>query len=363
MAGSTLIATAGAYFLLKEKGLYSRENMNTRMPRSISFKPNEEGILRLASMAASGHNAQPWFVKYIEPYQWIICNDKSRWLPAVDPTQRETILSIGAFIQNIEYGANNLGYLCKFDVLAVGNQDENIVSVTLLKTNRTQNSDIQKIRKRRIVRSNYLNDPLKKGDLSYLLDEEADFIHSFPNTSPEHGRLNEQTIEANRIQAHRDEAERELANWIRFSRKDAEQHADGLTVSTMEIEGLTAWILRNFYSKEDVMKKSFREKSIETAIRQVSTSAGWLVITSKDNSVASLLETGKRFQRLALKVRERNIAIHPMTQILEEPVMNKAVNQSIGIHDPIQFILRTGYLKTYPDPVSLRRQVESFVQI
>ena len=54
----------------------------------------------------------PRRIKYIEPFHWIIENDKSRWLPAVDPTQRETILSIGAFLQNLEYASGNLGYTC-----------------------------------------------------------------------------------------------------------------------------------------------------------------------------------------------------------------------------------------------------------
>jgi len=130
----------------------------------------------------------------------------------------------------------------------------------------------------------------------------------------------------------------------------------------MEIEGITAWYLRNFYGKADVMKKNFREKSIDSASKQVAESAGWILITSKDNSVAALLETGKRLQRLLLKIRERNIAIHPMTQILEEPATLQTVHSSIGISDNIQFILRTGYVKNYPQPVSLRRPVDRFVR-
>jgi len=78
--------------------------------------------------------------------------------------------------------------------------------------------------------------------------------------------------------------------------------------------------------------------------------------------VATLLETGKRMQRLFLKVREKSIAIHPMTQILEESSTSKIVNQSTGISENIQFILRMGYLKNYPEPVSLRRAVERFVR-
>ena len=110
------------------------------------------------------------------------------------------------------------------------------------------------------------------------------------------------------------------------------------------------------------MKKDFRDSNIANIKKQVAQSAGWLLITSADNSVKSLLETGKRMQRLFLKVRERNIAIHPMTQILEEASTNKMFNTSIGINHPIQFILRIGYLKDYPSPVSLRRPVERFIR-
>ena len=109
------------------------------------------------------------------------------------------------------------------------------------------------------------------------------------------------------------------------------------------------------------MKNNFREQGIDKVKIQVSQSAGWLLITSKDNSVATLLETGKRFQRIFLKVRDRTIAIHPMTQILEEPETEKMVNASVNMSDNIQFMLRLGYLKEYPDPVTLRRPVNWFV--
>ncbi|MEH1870000.1 hypothetical protein [Nostoc sp.] len=110
------------------------------------------------------------------------------------------------------------------------------------------------------------------------------------------------------------------------------------------------------------MKKDFRETGLDKIKQEVSQSAGWLLITSKDNSVATLLETGKRMQRLFLKVREKSIAIHPMTQILEEASTRQTLNQSIGISENIQFILRSGYLKNYPSPVSLRRPVDWFIR-
>ena len=362
IAGSTVLVVGAGGYLVSNKSNFNGDGMKKDVLVKTPLTADEKAILYLASLAPSGHNTQPWLVKYIEPYHWIIGNDKTKWLPAVDPTQRETILSIGAFLQNMEYAANNIGYACQFDLLAKHNQDENLVSVKLNKTGVIHHFDNQKIKLRCTVRSNYLYDALKKEDLAYLMQGDSDFFHFIPNSVKDFQLLNEQTIEANKIQAYRDAAQAELADWIRFSSKDAEKYADGLTTESMEIDGFAGWIVRNFYGKANVMKNNFREKSIDSVREQVSKSAGWLLITSKDNSVATLLESGKRLQRLWLKVRDKNIAIHPMTQILEESANNHALNSSIGITDNVQFILRMGYLKEYPQPVSLRRSVDRFVR-
>ena len=362
LTGGTIVIAGVTYYLLSDKSNYIRSDTRQSETIKIPLNPDEREILFLASLAPSGHNTQPWFVKYIEPYHWIIGNDKSKWLPAVDPNQRETILSMGAFLQNLEYAANNKGYNCQFELLAISYQDEDIVDVKLNKSGNAPKYDIQKIKQRRTVRSNFLHDVLKSEDVVYLLNGETDFLYFIPNTTKEYNWLNEQTIEANKAQSSRDDAQMELAEWIRFSSKDAEKYGNGLTPASMEIGGVSGWVLRNFYGKSNVMKKGFREKNIENVIRQVSQSAGWILITSKDNSVISLLETGRRMQRLFLTVREKNIAIHPMTQVLEEYSTNQALNQSIGISGNVQFILRAGYLKAYPEPVSIRRPVDWFIR-
>jgi nitroreductase len=362
VASGTVLIIGGAGCVFSDKDNFVRDTANIKSSDKVPPNSIEREILYLASLAPSGHNTQPWYVKYIEPYHWIVCNDKNKWLPAVDPTQRETILSIGAFLQNLEYAANNAGFDCQFELLASTNQDENIVEIKLTKSGSVSKFDINKIKKRRTVRSNYSSELLKKQDTDYLFHKESDFYNFIPNGAKEYRYLNEQTIAANRIQSYRDAAEKELSEWIRFSSKDAEKYRDGLTTGSTEINGIPGWVVRNFYDKSSVMKNNFRDKNIENVIQQVSQSAGWLVITSKDNSVVSLLETGKRFQRLFLKVREKGIAMHPMTQILEESSTNKKVNQSVGIKDNIQFIIRMGYIKNYPEPVSLRRPVDWFVR-
>ncbi len=184
IVGGKIILVGATSYLLSDKSNLVRADLKPKDDKNKTLKPDEKEILFLASLAPSGHNTQPWFVQYLEPYHWIIGNDQSKWLPAIDPIQRETILSIGAFMQNLEYAAGSFGYVCDGNLLAKTNQDKQVMEVKLIK---------------------------------------------------------------------------------------------------------------------------------EASKKEVSESAGWILITSKDNSVATLLETGRRMQRLFLKVREKNIAIHPMT--------------------------------------------------
>ncbi len=68
------------------------------------------------------------------------------------------------------------------------------------------------------------------------------------------------------------------------------------------------------------------------------------------------------FMPVSIEIRGKNIAIHPMTQILEVEKTRKTINNSIGINEKIQFLLRVGYVKNYPEPVTLRLPIGWFVR-
>jgi nitroreductase len=360
--GGTGLIAAGTGYLLSDKKNLSRADITPQNDRADVFGRDEREILYLASLAPSGHNTQPWFVVRLEPYRWIIGNDRRKWLPAVDPEQRETLLSLGAFLQNLEFAAASFGYACRWTLLATTNQDERVIEVQVVKTAAVEFTAVDAMQSRRTMRAGFSRDALRRADVDHLIAGERELIHYLPTTGKDAGFINEQTIDANRLQAYRDPAQRELADWIRFSSSDARKQRDGLTTGSMEIAGMAGWAVRNFYGKADVIKSNFRERGIEQARKEVAASAGWILITSKDASVASLLDTGRRMQRLFLKVRARGIGLHPMTQILEEPATRRALPAAIGLGQNVQFILRVGYVAATPPPVSLRRPVAWFLR-
>lgn len=315
-------------------------------------------ILYLASLAPSGHNSQPWKVQIENPDKWVLSLDESRLLPAVDPTGRESLLSLGAFLENLSAAALNFGYAAEYEVIEGSNLFATKISISLVKTGPVK-FEIDKIKMRRTLRAGFLNTGLSADDFNFITGGSKSFIYYSPASS-EGKYLAEGTVEANILQAGRTDAVKELSEWIRFSNSGAEKYKDGLTPASMDINGIAGLFVRMFYDKESVMSDSFKEKTIEMAKDQCSSLGGWIVITSPDSSARQLVETGRLFEQACLRIRERNIALHPMSQMLEENKFKHDAAKELGIDGQVQFILRAGYVKQYPEPVTLRRPVDWF---
>lgn len=316
-------------------------------------------LLHYASLAPSGHNTQPWAVRVVSTDEWIVEADPDRRLPAVDPDNRELLLSIGAFVENLAIAAGAFGFDCNLEVLATSAADRDLLRVSLA-PGRPSGYPLSRLEMRRTVKNGFRAKTLRALDLAFLSAPLGDRLHYFPRGTRHADCLREATVESFRAQSLRDDAQRELTGWLRLSRRAARRHRDGLTVDGMEIGGVAGWLVQNFCDPADFMKPRYRRQGIDTTARLAGEGGGWLVITSPGNSVADLIDTGRRFQRMALLARERGIAIHPMTQSLEET----GGRRQFRAHHPegviAQFILRVGYLDRYPQPVSLRRPVTWF---
>jgi len=318
-------------------------------------------ILTYASLAPSGHNSQPWSVKITSANEWIIGSDSNRWLPEVDGSNREAILSIGTFVENLVQAASSFGYHVETSIIAQNSFDPDVVKVNISKS-KPSNISLQRVVGRRTVKSNMLSKELKTSDVNDFSKSVDGHLFYFPGGTEHADFMNKAAVDNYIIQSENKKAMEELAFWVRFKDDEAKKFRDGLTTDGMEITGFAGWYVRHFMDKKDVMSKSFNDKGIEKTKKQAKEGAGWLVITSDGNTVKDLIETGRRFQRMALTAREKMIAIHPMTQALEEKHGQKNIKENHEKSMIPQFMLRVGYLNKYPDPVSLRRPVEWFVR-
>lgn len=330
-----------------------------KMPEIGALDADGYKILYYASLAPSGHNSQPWAVKILSRYEWIIGVDPDRCLPAVDSRNREVMLSLGTFVENLVLAAGVLGYTAKTTILTTDHFASQVVGVSLSKGKPTGNI-LDKIEKRRTIKSHMLDIPIKKEDVAAFSELVDGFLHYFPKGGRHAQFMEKEAVDNFVIQFENKKAMTEMAQWTRLKDREAMALRDGLTPDGMEISGIAGWYVRNFMKKSEIQGKTYKEKGIEKIKEQVRQGGGWMVITSDGNSVADLILSGRRFQRMALAARERHIAIHPMTQTLEEKHGQKNIRENHGPQVNPQFMLRVGYVDPYPEPVSLRRPVEWF---
>jgi hypothetical protein len=364
-AATTLVAGSGMFLSACRRDLRSELMGNDHTPGGHAMETLDKNgykILYYASLAPSGHNSQPWFVKINSRLDWVVGSDPDRCLKTVDGSNRETLLSLGAFVENLIQAAGKFGYAVETKVIAKDRFDPDVVKIHLSKS-KAKDIPLQRMVMRRTVKSHLQSKELRPSDVNDFSKSVDGHLFYFPRGTDHADFMNKAAVENYMIQANNKKAMEELAFWIRLKDSEAKKFRDGLTPDGMEITGLAGWYVRHFMDHKDVMTQAFNDKGIEKTREQVKEGAGWLVITSDGNTVKDLIETGRRFQRMALTARGKMIGIHPMTQTLEEKNGQKSMkdNHEAGVIS--QFMLRVGYLNKYPDPVSLRRPVQWFVRV
>lgn len=126
-----------------------------------------------------------------------------------------------------------------------------------------QEISLSQLEQRRTLRKDQLPRTIEAKDIEYIAGHAPGKVRYFPRGSKEAELISGLTLEANRAQTNRDDSQTELADWIRWSKKDAKKHRNGLTPASMEIDGIAGWFASHFFSRETVLGRSFRKKGVD----------------------------------------------------------------------------------------------------
>ena len=319
-------------------------------------------ILRDAALAPSSHNSQPWRVVVSSAERLSIRADLSRALADVDPDARELRLSLGAFVENLVLAAGARGLAGRVDLAAGGDLGRPIAEIHLEPAPPSR-YPLERLRRRCTVRRGLRRTALSGQLVAGLIAAAPSAVGFVPAEGPLAGSIREATLGAFRQQTLRDSAQRELARWIRFSNGAARAHRDGLTTASMGIGGLSGWFVRSFYDEDDVMKASFRSRSIDLTSTQVREAGGWFIVVGRGEEPGSIVDAGRAYERLALLARERGVGLHPMSQALEEEPYRAQLLARLGRGGVPHLIVRAGLIDAYPEPATLRRRVSAFASL
>ena len=319
-----------------------------------------EEILYYASLSPNSHNAQGWSIAIDPEEQQIhITVDTARQLTTVDSEGREAYISLGCYIETLVTAFGAYGY--EAETALEANEGMITVSYEKVKDGAIDTDILELIQKRHTDKSKY-NETALDTEVIPILTQGMDGVFFYEKDSFGFTYLKEHTIKAVREQSASQEYRDELNEWMRFSDSEVEQEKDGISAEMIGLTGIT----KSFYywttNHRNATGDKFAAQGISTAESQVNHCGAFFIITG-DDTVSGWMEAGRITQRFWLRCAEHEIAMQPMSAILEVSPYAHQVQSDLDLDAPAQMILRVGYVDDYGENVGVRRNLCDYVSV
>lgn len=351
--GSLAIAGVGATYLgLRKMGSmddYAAAVAATRT--ALSQDPAMLEFVRYATLAASGHNTQPWRFRVTEK-QIEVLPDFSRRTPVVDPDNHHLFASLGCAAENLSLAARAGGRPGELSFNGGGNDS---VVFTFGTGPREDPALFDAIPKRQSTRSDYDGRPVSAADLKALASASSvpgvDLVLITDRAQMD--RVRDLVIAGNTTQIGDAAFVRELRAWLRFSPREAIDKGDGLFSASSGNPSLPAWLGPQLF---DWVFKADAEN--EKYARHMRSSAGIAVFVSARDDKDHWVRAGRACQRFALQATALGLKHAFINQPVEVANLRPELASLVGMtgRRP-DIVMRFGYGPTLP--YSARRPVSA----
>jgi hypothetical protein len=307
-------------------------------------------IVRCATLAANGHNTQPWRF-HLEPDRITISPDFSRRTPAVDPDDHHLWVSLGCATENLVHAARALG---KYADVEQTLQD---IRISFTNSPPERSSLVDAIFQRQCTRADYDGRQMPSDVLHAL--EEAGAVNGvglrLVTDRAQMETVLEYVTAGNSAQMRDPAFVAELKHWIRFDDAEAAESGDGLFTRASGNPTSPSWLGSRMFSL------FFTEKSEnDKYAKQIRSSAGVAILVGERADPASWFGVGRAYERLALTMTTLGIRNSFLNQPVEVPAVRTQFAQWLGApRRRPDLVLRFG---TGPLlPYSLRRPVSKVI--
>ena len=216
------VTAAGGYVLYEYAPWlnYDQQALQTRRPleKGLSLPAQMRELVRYASLAASGHNTQPWKFA-IQGNAIEIHPDLNRRLPAVDPGERELWISLGCALENLLVAARAGGYA----PVVTYPDAADLIHIGLTIDTPQAGPLFNAIPLRQNTRSEYDGQAIKSADLDQVqaLSLEPGIGLRFVTTPSDLKTILAYVNQGNLVQYADRAFVDELIHWVRFNKKEA----------------------------------------------------------------------------------------------------------------------------------------------
>lgn len=337
LGGGTVVAAAGTGGFLA-----TRTPHKALAPWEMAGKYDDyrKNALSFALLAPNPHNRQPWQVDLSTPDTAIIYRDRSRNLPETDPFDRQLTIGMGCFLELLRMAAADEGYTATSDLFPEG--EDGPVATVRFYEGASPDPLFAQVMDRRSCKEPFTDQAVGSSEAE-ALSAFASIIKDEPTVA----ELRNLTWEAWKVEINHEPTLKESVDLFRIGKSEINANPDGIDLGGPFFETLALFGLLSREAQMDKTSTSFQQ-GFSIYNEMLMATPAYAVINTRGNSRLDQIEAGRRWIRLNLKTTELGMALHPVSQALQEfPEMSAHYEQAhqmlAGPGETVQMLGRLGY--------------------
>lgn len=305
-----------------------------------SYADPRKNALSYALLAPNPHNLQPWEVALEGDDALTLRHDGARWLPETDPDGRQIMVGMGCFLEQMVIAASAAGQAVDLTLFPEGPGGP--IAHAVFSEGAKADPLAAQMLDRRSCKEPFEDRPVPAA-LANELELQVD-IHTDPEMVT---RLRELTFEAWMIETMTPRTMQESVDLMRMGKAEINANPDGIDLGGAFLESLMLTGILTREGLADPDDPGFRQ-GIEIYREIMMQTPAYAVLTTPGNTSLDHIEAGRRWLRLNLTTTRMGLALHPISQALQEyPEMNALYAKVHDLLAPeghtVQMLGRLGY--------------------
>ena len=309
-----------------------------------SYDDPRLNALSYALLAPNPHNIQPWKVALEGDSALTLMHDETRRLPETDPFDRQIMIGMGCFLEQMVLAAGAAGYHVD---LEISPKDADTVARATFRKGAMPDPLAAQIMDRRSCKEPFEDRAVPQA----ALDQLASFADIYADPAKVDA-LKELTWQAWLTEFLTPRTFKESVDLMRLGKAEINATPDGIDIGGAFMEGL---MLAGVLNRTALLDPDSTSSTTGMDIYQklLFATPAYAAISTPTNTRADHIEVGRKWLRLNLATTELGLALHPISQPLQEfPEMEAHYAEAHRLMAPeghtVQMLGRLGYGPTIP---------------